>query len=185
MKYLLFLFDLDGTLIDSHQAICRALNDTLVAYGKPAKEYAECKRFIGYQLDDVFRQLEIMEGQKTIDIYRQYYFQYIDSMQYLYPGVQDLLKSLHGKMPLAVVTNKGRTGSLNSLKAVGIDGYFDLIVTENDVREPKPSREPLEAVLKYYRGNGMTFEPEDILMIGDSPVDRDFAANCGIDFAFA
>jgi hypothetical protein len=86
---------------------------------------------------------------------------------------------------MAVATNKGKNGARMSLEYTGLAEYFGIVITENEVSRLKPDPEPFEKILAFYRKQGYRFEKSDILMIGDSPTDIEFANNCGIDSAFA
>jgi HAD superfamily hydrolase (TIGR01549 family) len=185
MKYLLCLFDLDGTLIDSHEAICKAVNDTLAEYGVEKKSVEELRKQIGYPLSEMLSSAGLKLDSGVMDVYRHYYFQYIELHQKIYAGIQETMKELCGKVSMSIVTNKGKQGSELSLKPFGLGKYFDFIVTERDVTNLKPHKEPFQKILELYRLENKIFKKPEILMIGDSPVDIDFAKNCGIDSAFA
>lgn len=185
MKYLLNIFDLDGTLIDSHEAICRAMNDTALEFGLPEQEYEKLKRMIGMPLDEMLKFTGVSDIKKGFETYRRYYFQYIEKYQRIYPGIKKLLDRLQNSVLLAIATNKSRIGTLKSLEAAGINGYFDFMVTESELKHLKPHTESLKRILSFYKSEGKFLELEDILMIGDSPIDIEFADNCGIDSTFA
>ncbi len=186
MRYLLNIFDLDGTLLDSREAIFKSINDTLIYFGKDPHDYEISEKFIGLEsLNSTLQKFGIQDNEeKILQIYRQYYFEYISKYQKLFNGIRDLLNSLKNKLLLAIATNKGQKGTLLSLQAAEIENYFDCIITEQDVKNIKPHRESFDKIIAYYKHEGKNLDPGDVLMIGDSPVDGDFAANCGIDFAF-
>jgi len=187
MKYMLNIFDLDGTLVDSEQAICKAFNDTLLHFGKQPIADSVCKKYIGYiPFPEAIKNLGVDKNEKDImETYRYYYFQYAEKYQKLFDGIKEMLEELKGKILISLVTNKGRDGTKITLQAIGIEGFFDYIVTENDVKSIKPHREPYDKIIELYKKEGKSLVPEDILMIGDSPLDIDFARNAGIDSAFA
>lgn len=184
MKYMLYIFDLDGTLIDSHMAICMALNDVLKVFGLPVRDIAELKKTIGIPLMTTFEMIGIPDKQKAFNIYRDFYFPYIEKYQFSIKNMKETLDELQGRVLLAVATNKGRNGTLISLKAADLDGYFEFMTTENELNNLKPHRESYDKILEFYRGQGKFLRNEDVLMVGDSHVDIDFAHNSGIDSAF-
>ncbi len=186
MKYMLNLFDLDGTLIDSHEAICRALNDTLTHFGSEILPYEKSKKFIGLSFAPILQNLGVNAGTEEImEVYRGYYFNYAEKYQCLFKGIPELLELLKKRVLLSIITNKGRRGTEMTLKSLGIIDYFNHIITEDDVKMLKPSIAPYDKVIDLYRHEGINLDKDDCLMIGDSPVDCEFAANCGIDYAFA
>ena len=105
-------------------------------------------------------------------------------MELAFPGVPELLEQLHGKVPLAIATNKAYEGSLRTLGNAGIRDYFDFIASL-DQGIPKPDPDAFIRICAHYRSQGKEFSPEDCLMVGDSPIDLEFASRCGIDCAFA
>jgi phosphoglycolate phosphatase len=186
MKYMLYIFDLDGTLIDSHMAICMALNDVLKAFGLPQKDLAVLKKTIGIPLMTTFEMIGIAipDKEKAFNMYRDFYFPYIEKYQFSIKNMKETLDELKGRVLLAIATNKGRNGTLISLKAADLDGYFEFMTTENELTNLKPHPESFDKIMQFYHGQGKFLERSDVLMIGDSHVDIDFAHNSGIDSAF-
>ncbi len=184
MKYLLAIFDLDGTLIDSHMAICMALNDVLKYFGMPERDLSELKKTIGIPLNTTFEMLGVTDVKKAFNIYRDFYFPLIEKYQFSIEGMKETLDVLRNRILLAIATNKGRNGSLISLKAANLDGYFEFMTTEHELKHLKPHPESFEMILDYFRGQGKNLEKSDIVMVGDSSTDMEFAANSGIDSVF-
>lgn len=184
MNYTLNIFDLDGTLIDSHLAICMALNDVLKAFGLPQKDMAVLKKTIGIPLDTTFEMIGVQDTKKAFNMYKDYYFPYIEKFQFSIKGMKETLDELKNNVLMTIATNKGRNGTLISLKAADLDGYFEFMTTENELKNLKPHPESFEKTLAYFHSQGKMIEKRDVLMIGDSPVDIDFAHNCGIDSVY-
>ena len=82
------------------------------------------------------------------------------------------------KYPLGIFTGKGREASLITLRKLGVDHYFDLIVTGDDVLNHKPSA---EGILKFVNHFGL--EKEKVLMLGDSVSDVKASREAGIKIA--
>ena len=74
---------------------------------------------------------------------------------------------------MGIFTGKGRGSSMITLTKLGVDKYFDLIVTGDDVENPKPSP---EGILKFV--NKFKLKPERVLMIGDSVSDVRSCKRC-------
>ncbi|MGA2141003.1 MAG: HAD-IA family hydrolase [Brevinematales bacterium] len=183
---MLLLFDLDGTLVDSHEAICMALNDTLEHFGLEKLDYSVSRKFIGLEFAPLLQKLGIKAGAGEImEVYRRFYFGYAEKYQRVYDGITGLLGELKNMVKLSLITNKGRRGTDLTMKSTGIFDFFDYIITENDVKSMKPSCESLEKVIGLYSREGIKLDKRDCLMVGDSPVDCEFASNCGLDYAFA
>ncbi len=74
-----------------------------------------------------------------------------------------------------IVTSKKRDMTIKALKYLNIYDYFDLIVSSDDVRCPKPHPEPIETVMNYY---GLTHD--ECLMVGDNSHDIECAHAAGV-----
>ncbi len=87
---------------------------------------------------------------ENIEAAKNDYFTYYSKNHWkaeLYPGIIDILKYLRNQnYPLGIFTGKGRQASLITLNKLGVDQYFDLIVTGDDVINHKPSP---EGILKF------------------------------------
>jgi phosphoglycolate phosphatase-like HAD superfamily hydrolase len=184
LKYPYILFDLDGTLIDSHEAICRSLNDTLRHFGLKELPFSQSRKYIGTPLPEVMMSLGI-DPKEGIQVYRPFYFSYLEKYQIPYEGIDEALQKLSVSARLSVATNKGRNGTDLSLKHAGLSRHFQFCLTEADVDHTKPHPRMFEKTVDHYRKQGHSPERSQFIMVGDSPVDGDFAFNSGIPFAFA
>lgn len=184
MRYKYLMFDLDGTLIDSKNSICLALNKTLNYFGKESLDFNYSKKYIGTPLKKVLSSLSL-DPEKAIEIYRPYYFELMKDHQFIYEGIIDIITKLRQFSKTILVTNKGRNGTDLSLEYANLNGFFDFTITETEVKEVKPFTEMFILIKNYLSSNKYQYSDRDFLMIGDSPVDCDFAKNCNIDFAFA
>ena len=84
----------------------------------------------------------------------------------LIPGVDELLKKLHGSYPMAVVSARDEKGTLAFLRRFDIEKYFDVIVTGLSAEHTKPYPDPV-----LLAAEKMNISPENCLMIGDTTVD--------------
>ena len=84
---------------------------------------------------------------------------------------------MHPSVHLAVASNRGKS-LVPVLQALGLDGFFELMVGSSMVSRPKPHPECLRKILDYFR-----VAPEQALYIGDSEVDRLLAEAAGVPLA--
>jgi N-acetyl-D-muramate 6-phosphate phosphatase len=84
----------------------------------------------------------------------------------LIPGVDDLLKQLHGRYPMSVVSARDEKGTMAFLERFDLVKYFDAVVTGLSARHTKPYPDPI-----LLAADRMGVTPEDCLMIGDTTVD--------------
>lgn len=84
----------------------------------------------------------------------------------LVPGVDEMLKQLHGLYPMAVVSSRDEHGTLAFLEQYDLLKYFDAVVTGLSARHTKPYPDPV-----LLAAQKMNVAPENCLMIGDTTVD--------------
>lgn len=84
----------------------------------------------------------------------------------LIPGVYDMLKQLHGRYPMAVVSARDEKTNMAFLEKFDLAKYFDAIVTGLSAKYTKPYPDPI-----FLAAEKMKVSPEECLMIGDTTVD--------------
>jgi N-acetyl-D-muramate 6-phosphate phosphatase len=84
----------------------------------------------------------------------------------LVPGVDETLKQLHGRYPMAVVSARDEKSTMAFLKQFDLVKYFDVIVTGLSAEHTKPYPDPV-----LLAAQKMNVSPENCLMIGDTTVD--------------
>lgn len=174
-----FLFDLDGTILDSKAAIVNVFIKLCQKYG--TRSFT--RREIDSQFGSSFRQISsTFSPEKKAEIEADYFSLMIEEEQKtakLFPSVQ---KSLHDLKEcgcqLALVTNKEKPLALQGLERFELVKLFDAIVTISDVEHPKPHREPVIKALTLLDISGA-----EAMMIGDSVFDVGAAQNAGVKSA--
>jgi N-acetyl-D-muramate 6-phosphate phosphatase len=84
----------------------------------------------------------------------------------LVPGVDELLKQLHGHYPMAIVSARDENGTLAFLEQFDLLKYFDVVVTGLSAKHTKPYPDPI-----LLAAQKMNVSPKNCLMIGDTTVD--------------
>ncbi len=167
--YATFLFDLDGTLIDSIELIRSSYAHTLREHLGKEADPAEWLEGLGRPLIWQFARYvdSPAEVEAMVSTYRAHNAQHHDAMVTPYPGTIEMLTTLkRNGARLAVVTSKLRSGALRGLAHCKIESFFDAVVGCDEVREAKPAAEPALLALERLRAT-----PQGALMIGDSPHD--------------
>lgn len=102
------IFDLDGTLIDSYQAIYLSFRYLYEKMGRQPLAFDEVKRVIGHGLSSTFRDLLGEEHvPEALCLFQQKYEEVFRQYTYFLPGAREVLEALHGRgIKLAVATNK-------------------------------------------------------------------------------
>jgi len=170
------LIDLDGTLVDSLPDIAYAANSMRLELGLPALPVAHIASYVGKGVDVlVHRALtETMDGEASPEVFKQgkesferSYSEVNGNESRVYPGVQQALQELQRKrLPLACVTNKPRSFTLQLLERTNLKAVFAAIVSGDDTRRKKPDAEPM-----LHACNLLGTEPADATVVGDSEND--------------
>jgi len=137
------LFDLDGTIVDSAPGITATLAYTFEQLGLPIPSPAELVAYVGPPILDSFRDragFTRAEAEQALEIYRP---QYLETGVYdasLYPGVADILRTIHERgIPMSLATSKPELPATLILEHFGLARYFDIITgaSADEVRSAK------------------------------------------------
>lgn len=172
-----FLFDLDGTLIDSTEPIVQGFFDACEALSLPRPSREQILELIGHPLDFMFASLGAREDQveSIIAAYKESYAKSYLAGTTLKDGCDKaLLLAKNSGAKIAAVTTKTSKYSKILLDHLGVGDYFDALVGRDDVERPKPDKEPVEKALK-----ALGAKPEQALMIGDTMMDAQSAKSAG------
>jgi pyrophosphatase PpaX len=176
-----FLFDLDGTLIDSIELILRSYRHTMRAhrgYEPPDDVWMEG---LGTPLWVQFRLWSDDESEikAMVETYREYNLAHHDELVRPYDGVVEQVRRLDaGGKTLGLVTSKMRGGALRGLRVAGLEDAFDVVVGSDDVARPKPHPEPVLTALAL-----LGRMAEDAVFIGDSRHDIECGRAAGVKTA--
>ena len=171
MKENIILFDLDGTLIDSTDAIVSTFYHSFEVMNFTFNGDDESiKSVIGYPLDSMYSQLGVPTKDiwTFVDVYKERYRQISTAQTFL---LQDAMASLHcakNFARLSVVTTKTGSYTLPLLEHMNILHFFEHITGREHVQNPKPHPEPILRTLDLMNVNS---SHSNIWMIGDTKLD--------------
>ncbi|ECX9708659.1 HAD family hydrolase [Campylobacter jejuni] len=174
----LFYFDLDGTLIDSTDAILNSFQGAFKALGLTSKNNEEIKNLIGYPLEQMFRMLypdKVNLSKEFVLAYREIYAQIYLEQTTLLPKAKEALELGSEIADLGIVTTKGGKFTPILLDYLRVKKFFKTLITLEDVTNPKPSSEPIILALK-----GLNKTQENAYMIGDTILDIQAAISANI-----
>jgi len=165
----LIIYDLDGVLVDTSDAICLSFNAALEDAGEAPRSDDEIRAMIGVPLDEMYRRVLPPERWGLIDgCFKRYREVFMDvSLEHvsILDGVEATLTHFEDEgLQQSLATNKSTPEAEKILAHLGIDGYFDLIVGYDDVSSPKPSPEMILLAL-----DAMGVEPDEAVLVEDSP----------------
>jgi len=170
------LLDLDGTLVDSTEALKEAgragfaairfssFNDDKIAF--------EVARRLEQDLpiDDLFTKFHVGREveERFLPAYLNAYYAAVISKSKLFPHVKETLHTLSQRFPLALITLRYivREQVIDELRHLGIKKYFNVVVTALDVEKPKPFPDALLVAAKKLKT-----PIGECAIVGDSIVD--------------
>jgi 2-phosphoglycolate phosphatase len=175
-RFRYYLFDIDGTLLDSAEDICGAVQEVLSTTTCRPVSFDYLKGFIGRHLIDCFSNVLLDPTPEKIDALVQHYRQVYPARGHKqtrpFPGVAEALSRLDARKSTA--TTKGTPTTRAVLEQFGLIGYFDHVQGTDGI-PCKPAPDVLLKALDALGG-----KPEECLMVGDSPADMEAARRAGM-----
>lgn len=161
------IFDCDGTLVETLPAHVAALQATLGPMGiLPTMEWAHT--LYGTTPPQVLLAIEDTYGPIPVphsDVLQMWIANYANNLHLLQriAPVCDVVQQFHGHVPIAVASNNQRANIEATVRAAGLDGVFDCIVSGQDVARGKPAPDLfLEAARR------LNVSPADCIVFEDS-----------------
>ncbi len=175
-EFPVYLFDVDGTLLDSAADICGAIQGVLAATPQCNVSDEFLRLYIGRHLYDLFQDLfpGLIRARmdEMIADYRTRYLARNHSSTQPFPGIAEALAALPGKKSTA--TTKGTPTTRAVLEMFGLLPYFHH-VQGTDGFPAKPEPNVILASLEVFGA-----KPEDCLFVGDSPTDMEAGRRAGV-----
>ena len=203
--YRAYLFDMDGTVLNTLTDLTLSLNKALVTFGRRG-DYTEAqvRLFFGSGIAVAIRRALLFEQgvpieklvlvgtdrekeivrpgmvdpdleEKIRTFYKPWYEEHCNDHTAPYAGIPELLHRMKGQGILTAVVSNKPDGAVEKLADDLFPGCFDYTAGEKDGIRRKPAPDMLEAALKY-----LNVAKEDAVYIGDSEVDLETAKNTGL-----
>lgn len=184
MKYgikKLFIFDLDGTLVDAYTAIWKSLNFTLKKLGYHSVGFRKAKINVGkgdrafmeafFAKDDIDKALKIYRShhEKTLKVYTRFK-----------PYARRMLCAFrNNKKKIAIASNRPRYFTDIIIKTLGLEKYLDYILCGDEIKSLKPNPKILNIIIKKFR-----VKKAEAVFVGDMNIDLETARRAGVDAIF-
>ena len=173
-----FLFDLDGTLIDSKLDLVNSVNFMLREMKRDELPLETVAGYIGHGAprlvaDALGSEAGDADRQQGLQIFLAHYETHSLKETRVYPGVVEGLSALHGR-PKAVLTNKPAKVSVEILNAFGLMKFFQAVYGGDSFARKKPDPMGAQTALEH-----LEVAPREAAMVGDSDVDMQTARNAG------
>jgi phosphoglycolate phosphatase len=177
-----FIFDLDGTLIDSLADIAESINRMLDARGYPRCEQEVFKQMVGDGMEKLVERA-LPEGVRSeelikicVEEYRAHYDMLWNAQTQPYPGIGEMLTEMKARgLKLGVISNKAHRFTVPMTEHFFGKTCFDHILGQRTEvpRKPEPDgAHEMAAVLGL--------KTEEMAYVGDSGIDMQFAKNSGM-----
>jgi phosphoglycolate phosphatase len=175
---MLYIFDFDGTLVDSVDGIVAAMQAAISDISLPERSHAQVSNIIGLGLTEALQTLfPGIDGVKAEQAAERYSYHFINdhSGLVLFKGVESVLQSLkESGHSLAIATGKSRRGLNRVLESSTLQQYF---FYSRCADETKSKPHPL-MLIELLTETGI--EASAAVMIGDTTYDINMAVNAGI-----
>ena len=177
MQETAFIWDLDGTLLDSYEAILSGIEETYAQFSIPFDKEKVRAFILKYSVQDLLVQVAEERG-LDVDRLNQVRAQSLaekNAQVVLMPGAREVLAWADKQgIQQFVYTHKG-DNALTILRDLGLDVYFTEILTSQSGFARKPSPEAATYLIDKHH-----LKPEQTYYIGDRSLDIEFAQNSGI-----
>ena len=177
MQKTAFIWDLDGTLLDSYEAILSGIEETFAQFSIPYDKEKMREFILKFSVQDLLEQVA-EERNLDAEVLNQVRAQSLaekNAQVVLMPGARDVLACADQVgIQQFVYTHKGGN-AFTILRDLGLESYFTEILTSQSGFERKPSPEAANYLINKYQ-----LDSEKTYYIGDRTLDVEFAQNSGI-----
>lgn len=179
----LFLFDLDGTLVDTKEDIARAVNAVLARLGHPSVALSDVIRFVGNGVEPLVRRAlgKAMAHEPSGDQVRsgvslmlEEYRRNLILSTRLYPGVRETLETMRWAQ-MGLISNKQEELCRRLLEAFDLAHRFCVVLGGDSLPSRKPDPAPILHAMSHCSAG-----PDETVMVGDSPSDILAAKAAGV-----
>ena len=179
--YQLILFDLDGTVADTELVMVQTMLSFIDQYTPTRKTtLSELMKTSGPPLSETllgyFPKEDPFELAKAFAIKARTFY---PKFTVAFPGIESLLEACKNrKIPVGIVTSKMRVNALFTLEMIGLLDAFPLVISLDEVRQPKPHPEGILLALKHFK-----VQANKTLFVGDTTFDYFAGKAAGTDTA--
>ena len=170
------VFDMDGTLIDSTQAVTSAYRQAVLQGG--GRKYETSEIVAAYPVGPPLAILTHLLGRASGDADLLAYHTFLAELTDLvgvYPGIREALRELQAaNVPLAVFTGGSSRAARIILEGTGLARHFAVVVGGDEVARPKPEPDGVERACHM-----LGVDPRHAGYVGDSPFDLEAARRSG------
>lgn len=169
------VFDLDGTLIDSTNAIVASYQHTFEQFGQRRPSAQEVIGSIGHPLPVQLGMMGMPDVEAAITVYKRFYDSVAREHTVLLPGAEAMLAQIAAEgLLIGLATSKRLDAAEMLLEHLGVLNHFHSRIGPDEVANPKPHPEPILLSAKL-----LGVAPEEMVYIGDMHFDVQAAQAAG------
>ncbi len=174
MKHKAIIFDVDGTLLNTHEYIFQSFEHSFKVHGLVNLSRKDVVPLMGKPLEECYKILAPQQDNVSLcEAHRGFQEENINLVQPFTNTIKALKTFKEAGVKLGAVSTRKQTG-LQSLEHSGVVDYLDVIITGDDVEQFKPHPEGvLKALAK------LQVSPQAAVMVGDTAVDIEAGKNAG------
>ncbi len=183
-NYTTYLFDVDGTLLNTNELIYSTFLNTCKVYKKIEISREIVNKHIGIplksQLEIYLGKLSDSEMDRVLNIHSGYQKEIYKETIEIFPGIiQGLEKLINQGKKIGIVTSRTRDTLDLFLKHTKLFDYFEIICSPEMTKHHKPHPEPVIWTMERLNST-----PAETLFIGDATYDIESGSSAGVDTAF-
>ena len=177
-KISLFVYDFDGTLVDTFEDIANSVNLTLAEMNLRSLKHETIRRNIGSGVVNLMTRSLAESGcndtEKAVSLFREHYNHHLLDKTKLYPNGREIVEHFSNKKN-TILSNKPIAFIEKILEAMNFLPSFDSILGGDSLDEQKPNPKGLQFLMKKYN-----CPPKNVLMIGDNAIDVETGKHAGV-----
>jgi pyrophosphatase PpaX len=179
--YQLILFDLDGTVADTELVMVQTMLTFIERYTPTRKTTLnELIKISGPPLLETLQ--TYFPKENSIELAKEFAIKartFYPKFAVAFPGIDSLLATCKNhKIPVGIVTSKMRINALFTLEVIGLKDAFPLVISLDEVKQPKPNPEGIQLALQHFK-----VEAKKTLFVGDTTFDYFAGTAAGTDTA--
>ena len=177
-KISLFVYDFDGTLVDTFEDIANSVNRTLTEMKLQSLGRETIRKNIGSGVVNLMTRSLAESGcndtEKAVSLFREHYNRHLLDKTKLYPNGREIVEHFSNKKN-TILSNKPIVFIEKILEAMNFLSPFDSILGGDSLDEQKPNPKGLQFLMKKYN-----YPAEKVLMIGDNAIDVETGKRAGV-----
>lgn len=174
------LFDFDGTVADTNELISESHFRVVNEYFPGRFQRENMQSFNGPSLIDIYTHLDNERKEEMMKKYRDHMMSMHDETITLFPGIKEMLKTIHEKgMKVGIVSAKRKDILEQGVRVLGIEIYVDVVIGIGDYQKAKPNPESVLLALEKLDASA-----ETTMMVGDNFHDIEAGNSAGTKSVF-